>query len=273
MTRLGVRNGWRGRHVVITGGSSGIGRALAALLTASGADVSVLALDDADLASVAIDPALAGVAAVPVDVTDVDAVEAAVAQAVARHGPVRSLMTCAGVTRPGHAFDLPLAEYRREMEINYFGTLHAVRAVAPAMIAAGEGTITCISSAAGLLGVFGYAAYAPTKFAVRGLCETLRQELRPHGVSVTAVYPPDVDTPMLHGEEPLKPAETRAISGTIQPLSADVVARAMLRGTERGVASVIPDAKTKGLRLIVGAAPGVTGRVLDRIIAKARATS
>ncbi|MCW2941562.1 MAG: hypothetical protein JWN00_4547, partial [Actinomycetia bacterium] len=235
----GAPEGWGRRHVLVTGGSSGIGLALVRRLVSQGAVVSVLALDNADLA--ALRSALPSVRAMGVDVTSAPDVDAAVASLVAGSGPVRSLFTCAGITKPGYVETFGLDDFRAQMEVNYFGTLHAVRAVLPSLISAGDGTITCISSAAGLLGVFGYAPYCASKFAVRGLCETLRQELKPHGISVTAVYPPDVDTPMLAAETPLKPPELVAISGTIKPLTPEAVVAAMLRGTEKGRPTVIPD--------------------------------
>lgn len=262
------RTDWSGRHVLVTGGSSGIGLELVRQLHRAGAVVSVIALDDTDLRrlrSSAPDVHVRGA-----DVTDAAAMDLAVAELAAEVGPIRSLFTSAGISKPGYVQDLELGDFRAQMEVNYFGTLHAVRAVLPGMLQAGDGTITCISSAAGLLGVFGYAAYGPSKFAVRGLCAVLRQELKPHGVSVTAVYPPDVDTPQLAMEEPLQPPELRAISGTIKPLTPQHVAAAILRGTGSGRSTVIPDFQTRALRRLVGTAPQFVDRVLDRIIAKAR---
>jgi len=93
------------------------------------------------------------------------------------------------------------------MEVNYFGTAIPIRRALPDLLAVPGATLTCIASAAALVGVFGYGAYSPSKFAVRGLCEVLRQEYKPFGLTVTGVYPPDVDTPMLTGEQRLKPAE------------------------------------------------------------------
>ncbi|MEU4233838.1 SDR family NAD(P)-dependent oxidoreductase [Nonomuraea sp. NPDC026600] len=130
-------------------------------------------------------------------------------------------------------------------------------------------TITCISSAAGFLGVFGYGAYSPTKFAVAGLGEVLRQELRPHGITVTIVYPPDVDTPMLAKESPHKPPELRALSGGARALTPESVARAILAGTVTGRARVIPGAGTRALRLAAGAAPGLLSRYMDHVIRRA----
>ncbi|MCC9741428.1 SDR family NAD(P)-dependent oxidoreductase [Streptomyces sp. MNU89] len=262
------RAGWAGRHVLVTGGSSGIGRELVHQLRGAGAVVSVLALDDTDLARLrasAPDVHVRGV-----DVTDAAAVGSATDELAAAAGPVRSLFTCAGISRPGCVQDLGLGDFRAQMEVNYFGTLHAVRAVLPGMLHSGDATITCISSAAGLLGVFGYAAYGPSKFAVRGLCEVLRQELKPHGVSVTAAYPPDVDTPQLAMETPLQPPELQAISGTIKPLTAQSVATAILRGTESGRSCVFPDVRTRALSRLVGTAPWFVDRALDRTIAKVR---
>ncbi|HWE89133.1 MAG TPA: SDR family NAD(P)-dependent oxidoreductase [Pseudonocardiaceae bacterium] len=258
-----MRVTWRDRHVVVTGGSSGIGLALTRRLRDAGANVSVLALDDQDLQQTP-GPSRG------VDVSDAAAVAQAIAELVAESGPVRSLFTCAGIVKPGYVESFALSDFRAQLEVNYFGTVHAIRAVLPGMMTAGNGTITCISSAAGLLGVFGYAPYSASKFAVRGLCETLRQELRPHGISVTAVYPPDVDTPMLAKETPLKPPELRLISGTIKPLSADTVAAAMMRGTAAGKPTVIPDLSTRLVRLAAGAAPWLVNRVLDGKIDKAR---
>ena len=88
------------------------------------------------------------------------------------------------------------------------------------MIERGRGHLVTISSTAGLIGVFGYSAYAPAKFAVRGLTETLRAELAPHGIVVACAYPPDTRTPGLDAENELKPPETERISAAIKPREA-----------------------------------------------------
>ncbi|WP_162182663.1 SDR family oxidoreductase [Actinoalloteichus caeruleus] len=258
---------WAGRHAVVTGGSSGIGLALVDRLLHLGARVSAVALDDEHLDRLTrratTTPRLVTRA---LDVTDLGATRDTLAGLAEQHGPCHSLFTCAGITEPGYFHRLSDDTFRSIMEVNYFGTLHSVRAVVPAMTAAGHGTLTCVVSVAGILGVFGYGAYSPSKFAVRGLTEVLRQELRPAGVRVSAVYPPDVDTPMLAQETPLKPPELRALSGTIRPLSASRVAEAILAGTQRGHPVIIPDWRTRGLRWVAGAAPGVANAIMDRII-------
>ena len=238
---------WAGSHVVVTGGSSGIGRAFVGQVVGRGAKVSVLALDDADLEAVGDE--LRGRNArfelAAVDVTDRPAVQAAVDRVSAVLGPCDLLLTCAGVAHPGYFEQLDDEIFRQMMEVDYFGTLHAVRAVVPDMIRRRSGSVVGISSAAGLVGVFGYTAYGPAKFAVRGLFEALRAELRPYGIHVGCVCPPDTDTPQLAYENRFKPDETRAISGTIKPFSADQVAASIVRGVERGRFLITPDWQTR----------------------------
>ena len=206
-------------HALVTGGSSGIGLALVHRLARRGDVVSVLALDNADLAALREAPPTPTVRAWGVDVADSAAVAEAVSAAVDAQGPVDLLITCAGIVTPGRFWELPEHEFARHMQVNYFGTVWPVRAVVPGMIERGSGTIVMISSFAGLLGVYGYGAYSPSKFAVRGLAEVLRMELKPHGIHVAAVYPSDVDTPMLAAENPLKPPETVAVSGNARTQS------------------------------------------------------
>jgi 3-dehydrosphinganine reductase len=150
------------------------------------------------------------------------------------------------------------------MEVDYFGTLHPVRAVAPGMVARGRGSIVAVSSAAGLLGIYGYTAYSPAKFAVRGLVQALRDELHPFGVHVGCVFPPDVDTPQLAEENRWKPAETAAIGGSIKPLTARRVAEAIVRAIERERFAVYPGAATALLAGLGPLAAPVLRRLVDR---------
>jgi 3-dehydrosphinganine reductase len=215
----------------------------------------VLALDDGDLAATADELARLGVGhvALATDVADAASVASAVARATDTLGPCDVLLTCAGIAHPGYFERLDDAVFRRTMEIDYFGTLYAVRAVVPAMLARGRGSIVGISSTAGLVGVFGYSAYSPPKFAVRGLLEVLRVELRPGGIHVGCVCPPDTDTPQLAYENRFKPPETFAISGAIKPFTPERVAASIVAGMEAGRFLITPDwqgqvvARTTGL--------------------------
>ncbi|MDQ1532401.1 MAG: 3-dehydrosphinganine reductase, partial [Actinomycetota bacterium] len=177
----------------------------------------------------------------------------------------------AGQARPGYFQELDPELFRTMMDVNYFGTVNVARAVVPSMIERRAGSFVGISSAAGLVGVFGYTAYAPTKFAVRGFLESLRAELLPYGIHVGCSFPPDTDTPQLADEEPYKPKETRAISGTIKPLSAERVAKSIVEGIEKEHFAIITDNATRALAKLTGLVPGVVAKVMDRSVRKAQA--
>ena len=258
--------GWDGKHVVITGGSSGIGEALAIALAAEGCRLTLLARGAERLAAVA-DPL--GATGVPCDVSDRDAVTGALSTAADDRGPVDVLVCSAGITLPGRFLEAEDQTFRDMIDVDYYGTLWPVRAVAPSMADRRTGSIIGVASAAALVGVFGYAAYGAAKFAVRGLFEALRTELVPHGVHVGCVYPPDVDTPMLAAENLVKPAETKAIAGSIKPISADQVARAIMRGVEKRQAEIYADAQTRALARTVALAPGVYRTLFDQRVRKA----
>ncbi len=263
---------WHGAHVVVTGGSSGIGRAFVRQVTARGARVSVLALPDDDLEETAteLDGAGAAYQVAGLDVTDPAAVGAAVSRVAASLGPCDVLLTCAGIAHPGYFEELDDAIFRRTMEIDYFGTLYAMRAVIPAMRERGSGSVVGISSTAGLVGVFGYSAYSPPKFAVRGLLEVLRMELRPMGIHVGCVCPPDTDTPQLAYENRYKPAETFAISGAIKPFSPARVAASIVEGMEHGRFLITPDWQTKVVARTSGLLRGPWFAYFDGRVRKSR---
>lgn len=263
----------RDAHAIVTGGSSGIGLALAGRLVGLGARVSVIALDDDDLARLAADPprGARGIHIVGADVADRSQVQVAIASCLETHGPAQLLVTCAGVVHPGYIENLTDAVLERDMAIDYFGTLWAIRAVLPSMLERGSGTIVCISSFAALVGVFGMAAYGPPKYAVRGLCETLRTELKPRGIHVASVYPTDVDTPGLAAEIPQHPPEQDAMQGKIRPIPPSVAVEAILDGIARRRKRIYPGGWNWLLARLANGAPWVADRVADRAVARAAA--
>lgn len=226
----------RGSLAIVTGGSSGIGLAAARELGRKGCRVALLARDPARLA--AAEARLAGeglsVIARPLDVRDRKATEAMVADLIENEGPPLWVVTAAGIVEPGFFLEQDAARMEEQVATNLLGTFHVVRAAAPAMVAAGRGHVVLVSSGAGLFGVAGYSGYCASKFAVRGLGEVLRIELAQAGVQVTVAVPPDTDTPQLEYEAPRRPAAIAAFAGAGRPLSAEAVARHMIRSAERG---------------------------------------
>lgn len=255
---------------MITGGSSGIGEATALVAARRGARLTLIARDgdrlDAAAARIAKRAPGAVIGVASADVSDRTVISDALQRAASERGPVEVLVCSAGITRPGRFLELDDATFEHMMDVDYYGTLWPVRVVAPAMVERGRGSIVAVSSAAGLVGVYGYSAYGAAKFAVRGLCESLRSELAPHGVYVGCVFPPDVDTPMLAAEQADKPPETTAIAGTIKALPPSLVAEAIVAGVDRRQAEIYADVATRALARTVSAAPGLYRRMFDRRI-------
>lgn len=262
-------NDWSGHHVLVTGGSSGIGLAIVRDLAARGARLSVVSRGQAKLDAVAGEEPLAGrVAVQAADVCDAGALAAAVTALTHKHGPVTDLICSAGWVRPGYFEDLEPDLFQYQMDVNYFGTLHAIRLVLPGMLQRGDGSITCISSAAALIGIFGYTGYTASKFALRGLCESLRMEMKPRGIHVAAVFPADVDTPQFAEEEPYKPRELKAISGKIHPADPADVAKVIIRGIERRQAIIIPGWSNRMTCTLYRLLPGPMCAYGDSIVRK-----
>jgi 3-dehydrosphinganine reductase len=227
------------QHVIITGGSSGIGRATAQLLTRRGAHVSIIArrqplLDETleELNALRQNPEQR-LLAHSADLTDWEQTQQAMATLTANGYPPDILINAAGSCLPGYCEDLPIEVFRNMMDTNYFGTLHPIKAVLPAMMERRSGHIVNFSSFAGFVGLFGFTAYSAAKFAVRGFSDALRQEMKPYGIHVSVVFPPATDTPGLHAENQYKPLETHRIEGTLETRSADTVAHTVVRGIER----------------------------------------
>ncbi len=226
------------RVAVVSGGSSGIGLAIAQQLAARGYAIWLIARRAEPLASaqatlIARYPGLV-IETIPLDVSDAAASGAAITRILRTSGRIDWLVTSAGTVEPGLFLDQPLEAHRRQMEINHFGTLHLVKPVAEAMRQQGGGRITLISSAAAFAGIAGYSGYVASKFAVRALGETLQVELAGHGIAVGVAFPPDTDTPQYHAEQATKPEVTKAISAGGGVLSAEAVARAIVQQGERG---------------------------------------
>src|SRR4051812_5347692 len=158
-----------GAHAIVTGGSSGIGWATPRLLAEKGARVSLVARDAGRLAGaqqrIQGEFPSAVVTTAAADVTDAGALAAAFTTLSDASGPCDVLVACAGSAHPGYFEQLDDAVFRDQMEVDYFGALHAVRAVVPPMMTRGRGHVVLVSSTAGLVGVFGYSAYAPAKYA------------------------------------------------------------------------------------------------------------
>jgi short-subunit dehydrogenase len=267
---------FQGKNVYISGGSSGIGLATAALFLSKGANVLIFARDAKRLqdAEKALQETArqsgARVAALSIDVADHAACEAGLRKAVEEFGVPFVVINSAGIGGAKKFEEESFEKFDQRLKVNLYGVRNVIAAVLPAMKAAG-GHIVNVSSLAGVIGVFGFTSYAASKFGVVGFSEALRCELKPQGIWVSVFCPPDVDTPMLEAESHDKPPETKALSANGGVMRAEDAAAELIKGIESKRFMVLPGMQSRFLHLINRWAPALRERIVDRIIAKAQA--
>lgn len=267
---------WDGAAVVVAGGSSGIGLATAEAFARRGARVGLIARDPERLEAAREAVSVAGGArgAESVRVASADLAvreEAARAFAELSEAGLEAdvLVNSAGLILPGEFVSMPYEWFADNMG-SYWAALNSCREAAPKMAERGSGHIVNVSSVAGFLGIYGYTGYSAAKYALMGFSEALRFEMKPSGVGVHVVCPPDTDTPGLAHEKTLRPAETDVIAGNIKPVSPALVADAIVRGVERGRYLIIPDAASRFYFRLKGLVPELFFAIVDGDVRRAR---
>jgi 3-hydroxybutyrate dehydrogenase len=184
--------------VFITGAAGGVGRAIARRFAGDGYAVAVAGRAQGPLDELARDLARAGAATATAlcDVTDAGQVRRAVADAERQLGPLDVLVNNAGASDSAPFVSMDDGLWERMLAVNLTGTYHVMRAVAPGMFARGRGRIINIASSAGKVGFAYTAAYAAAKHGVLGLTRSVAIEAAPHAVTVNAICPGWIDTPM-----------------------------------------------------------------------------
>jgi NAD(P)-dependent dehydrogenase (short-subunit alcohol dehydrogenase family) len=188
---------FRSKTILITGGSSGIGKATALRLAQYGAQIALAARNRDALEQVRAEIEQAGASAlvVPTDVTDAGQVQSAVEATVARFGKLDILLASAGLSMRAYFEGSQLEAMERVVRVNFFGTLYATHFALP-HVKKTRGSLVAVSSLTGKRGIPSYAVYGASKFAIQGLYEALRLELMRDGVHVGVVSPAFVDTPL-----------------------------------------------------------------------------
>jgi short-subunit dehydrogenase len=247
-------NPFQDKVAIVTGASSGIGRATALALASQGACLALASRNSEALSALAEELKLQGrqVIVIPTDVTQRKQVEALVQNVIDQWGQVDMMVSNAGEYIRAPIAELDPATIQHSLDINFFGGVYCAQAVLPHMLAQKSGHIVFVTSMDGKIGLPPDAPYVSAKFALTGFCEVLRQEVRESGIYVTNVLPGRVDTGMI---EDLKFAW---ISPKISPES---VARAILNGIRKRKAIVIVPPQAKLLYYINVFAPGLSDRL------------
>ncbi|XVF75689.1 hypothetical protein PTKIN_Ptkin13bG0206800 [Pterospermum kingtungense] len=234
----------KGRHVFITGGSKGIGLALALKAVSEGARVSLLARSLPNLEEARTSIRLAygvDVAIFSSDVRDYDAVKRAVEEA----GPIDVLVVNHGVFVNQELEKQGLDVVKLIIDVNLMGTFNVIKAALPLMKARKDpqpASIALMSSQVGQVGIYGYAAYSSTKFGLRGLAESLQQEVISDNIHVSLIFPFYTDTPGLEEDIKVRPELTSIITGSsgsdARVLKAEEVAEKTFAGIKCGSFSI-----------------------------------
>jgi NAD(P)-dependent dehydrogenase (short-subunit alcohol dehydrogenase family) len=261
-----------GQLVLITGAGSGIGRETALLCARRGADLVLCDIDrtGVEQTALAARALCAEVMAERVDISDRADVEALADAVHARYDAVDLLINNAGVGLVGGFLDTTEEDWDRLVAINLMGVVHGCAAFTPAMVRRGRGHVVNLSSAAGFMANPALSAYTATKFAVLGLSEALRTELRPHGIGVTAICPGVINTPITR-TSPIRGGDEGARREKLSRLyerrgyTPERVASKILRAVDRDRAVAPVTAEAHAMYALTRFAPGTARWISGRL--------
>ncbi len=268
---------WSGASVVMTGGGSGIGRALSLEMSRRGAHVLVTDIN-ADAAAAVAAECGPNAKSAPLDVRDAAAVAVAIEGHARHHGKLDFVFNNAGIGVGGETQDMVVAHWDRVIDINIRGVVHGVAAAYPLMVAQGSGHIINVASLAGLGPAPMLVPYAMSKHAVVGLSTSLRTEAAALGVRVSALCPAAIETPLLdianpkdlpeiHSQPDLRRLLTR-LAG--KPFPVDAMAREALLAIEKNKGIIVIPRKARTLWRVGRMAPGLVEKACRDAVAAER---
>ncbi|MBD3230910.1 MAG: SDR family NAD(P)-dependent oxidoreductase [Candidatus Lokiarchaeota archaeon] len=241
----------KGKFALIVGGSQGIGKEIAKEIIRLSGNVCILArtvktLEEAveEISNEKVNDNQL-VEMISCDATDMDKLKNGIDSFIKNHGIPYYLINCVGQAYPNYLENMKIEDFKKSMDINYIGTVAPILSILPHMIEKSKkiqeetginewnkdyyGHIINLSSEAGFLGLMGYSTYCPTKFAIVGLSECLRHELKPYHIRVSVVFPVDTQTPGFEFENKIKPDELKMISARAGLMEADEVAEKIMK--------------------------------------------
>jgi NAD(P)-dependent dehydrogenase (short-subunit alcohol dehydrogenase family) len=256
----------------ISGGMSGLGRALAIEYVQRGADVAIFDLSVKDDVLSEIEACRTSdaqrVLAYQASVTDLEVLTAGVEQAVAAIGSPQLAINCAGIQRAQPFLDQPAQHFEQVVMVNLVGSRNFAAAILPHMRSGSR--LALVASMAGFAANYSYAAYSASKFGVIGLGRVLRLEYSPLGIDVSLICPPEVDTPMVVEELKHMHLASRRLKDFGGTLSVERAIRGILKGLDAGKVVIIPGFKAKLTYFSSRYLPDfIMNAVVDRIVRSA----
>ena len=266
---------FKGKFAVIPGGSKGMGKATAKLFAQLGGSVCIIAREMEALKQTqdecnrlkAEDSQFIEI--MSCDTTDMQKLKPLISELINRHTVPDYLFNFVGFAYVQYLEKLTLEDFKRNMDVNYYGQLIPTLILLPYFLESKNGYITFTSSALGFMGFMGYATYAPSKYALFGLAEVLRHELLPHNIRVSILFPVDTDTPGFAEENKLKPPECAIISESGTLLTAEEVADTFIKGILEEHFEILPGEAAIQLKTMRENPDDIRG-VFDRLYKRAR---
>ncbi|MCB2180105.1 SDR family oxidoreductase [bacterium] len=264
-----------GKTAILCGGSKGIGKETAKQIARLGGNVCIVARNQDVLLNAAEEIRLVRlseaqfVETIAADTTKPEEIQQPLIDFVEKHGAPDFLINAVGYAYPEYISNLKLVDFERNMQTNYFGQLVPTQILLPYFVEARRGHISFVSSMLGYMGLVGYATYAPSKFALVGLAEVLRHELKPYGIRISILYPPDTNTPGFEIENQTKPKETAMLSETAKLFSPEKVAEAYVKGLLKNQYHIMIG-EGKWIWRATRLAPRLVHMILDNDYKKAR---
>lgn len=273
---FGRKSSFTGKIAIVTGGASGIGRALCIELTRRGAEVVVADRDVEGARAVASEIGGRAVAE-ELDVRDLHAFEGVVTRAVARSGRVDLLFNNAGIGVGGEADGYSPEDWDDVLDVNLRGVTNGIQAVYGQMIAQGDGHIVNTASVLGLLGLGGQVSYSAAKHGVVAASRALRVEAKRHGVRVSALCPGAVWTPILSGGryghpgyDGLREEIVKKLWSTARPITPEDLATRALDAVARDEAIIVVPGWWRAVWLLDRLAPVAVLRAYELFLEKTR---
>lgn len=269
-----ITNEYENKVVVITGGSSGIGLAIAKAFALKKAKIVLISRNKEKLIQAKTElEKISGIPSsafyFPADVSDKEQINMVMLQIGEQFHGIDVFVNSAGIITCGRLADHPIQDLEACLFTNYLGAVYATKAAWP-WLKKNKGLLGFVSSVAGYTGVIGYSGYAPPKFAMTGLAECLRLEAKDDGMRISIIYPPDTETALLEYERKHSLPESIALNKNIKTITAEQVAKIFMEGLQKNKFEIYCDFNSRFVRWIKNAFPGLFYRITDSIILRER---